>query len=205
MTDSEMEPWTKGNPPRRALRGGSAQWALSPSRCSRNSASRLSSSSATMPQTSGCRDPTILVLASAALLLLWAVQCAYHAHLFLSKDDPDHNVRTGLGLADTSALRYWPFCVASRSGPSCGSAAPCRWHSGRLPVGCIWLGLFGMCRRGRMETAGTLAALLVRSGASRGGGGLTGPDVIGLFESYCTVGSDRSACHTPSFRGPRQR
>jgi len=33
--------------------------------------------------------PTILVLAFAALALIAAVQCAYHAHLYLSKKDPD--------------------------------------------------------------------------------------------------------------------
>lgn len=34
---------------------------------------------------------TILVLTVAALILLGAVQCAYHARLYLSKDDPDYD------------------------------------------------------------------------------------------------------------------
>jgi hypothetical protein len=34
---------------------------------------------------------TILALAVAALTLVVAVQCAYHAHVYLSKEDPDHN------------------------------------------------------------------------------------------------------------------
>jgi hypothetical protein len=33
---------------------------------------------------------TILVLALAALVLIVAVQCAYHARVYLSKEDPDH-------------------------------------------------------------------------------------------------------------------
>lgn len=33
---------------------------------------------------------TILVLASAALALIVAVQCAYHARVYLSEQDPDH-------------------------------------------------------------------------------------------------------------------
>jgi hypothetical protein len=32
---------------------------------------------------------TILVLAFAALALIVAVQCAYHAHIYLSEQDPD--------------------------------------------------------------------------------------------------------------------
>jgi len=34
---------------------------------------------------------TILVLAFAALVLIAAVQCAYHAHVYLSKQDPNYN------------------------------------------------------------------------------------------------------------------
>jgi hypothetical protein len=34
---------------------------------------------------------TILVLALAALALVVAVQCAYHAHVYLSNKDPDYN------------------------------------------------------------------------------------------------------------------
>jgi hypothetical protein len=34
--------------------------------------------------------PTILVLAFAALTLIVAVQCAYHANVYLSEQDPDH-------------------------------------------------------------------------------------------------------------------
>jgi hypothetical protein len=33
---------------------------------------------------------TILVLAFAAIVLIVAVQCSYHAHIYLSKKDPDH-------------------------------------------------------------------------------------------------------------------
>src|SRR5215472_16960269 len=33
---------------------------------------------------------TILALSCAALVLVVAVQCAYHAHVYLSKEDPDH-------------------------------------------------------------------------------------------------------------------
>lgn len=48
--------------------------------------------------------PTILVLALAALALLAAVQCAYHAHLYLSKKDPDH--KKGLDWARRTRRFY---------------------------------------------------------------------------------------------------
>lgn len=48
--------------------------------------------------------PTILVLAFAALALIAAVQCAYHAHLYLSKRDPDR--RKGLGWARRTRRFY---------------------------------------------------------------------------------------------------
>ena len=35
--------------------------------------------------------PTVLALAVAALVLIAAVQCAYHAHVCLSEKDPDYN------------------------------------------------------------------------------------------------------------------
>lgn len=47
---------------------------------------------------------TILVLAFAALALIVAVQCAYHAHVYLSEQDPDHE--KGLDWARWSRRFY---------------------------------------------------------------------------------------------------
>lgn len=47
---------------------------------------------------------TVLVLALAALALIVAVQCAYHAHVYLSKRDPDH--RKGVTWAKRTRWFY---------------------------------------------------------------------------------------------------
>ena len=47
---------------------------------------------------------TILVLAFAALVLIVAVQCAYHARVYLSKTDPDH--KNGLDWARRARWFY---------------------------------------------------------------------------------------------------
>jgi hypothetical protein len=47
---------------------------------------------------------TILVLTIAALALIVAVQCAYHAHLYLSKRDPERG--TGLRWARRTRFFY---------------------------------------------------------------------------------------------------
>ena len=52
---------------------------------------------------------TILALAFAALVLIVAVQCAYHAHVYFSKEDPDY--RKGLDWAKRTRgcddLAFW--------------------------------------------------------------------------------------------------
>ena len=48
--------------------------------------------------------PTVFALSAAALVLIVAVQCAYHAHVYLSKEDPEYN--KGLAWAKRTRLFY---------------------------------------------------------------------------------------------------
>ena len=83
--------------------------ALLPCRCSRDSSITSVVVVSDDPTKFLWPGVTIFVQAVAALVLIVAVRCAYHAHVYLSKKDPDHE--KGLvgrcGRDGLTMLAFW--------------------------------------------------------------------------------------------------
>jgi hypothetical protein len=66
---------------------------------------------------------TILTLVVATLVLIAAVQCAYHAQIYFAKEDPDYKLAVQWYIGGHDGRTTSAFCVAIWSGTGCCSTA----------------------------------------------------------------------------------